>query len=79
MTTYRTSRKIGKLKTKIFDLEEGRDMKKLAILTGLSLSEIYRIKEGKRGVHDRFIVGVLTAFPEKKFEDLFYIEETSGV
>ena len=55
-------------------MEEGDDMKRLARLVGLSLSQVYRIREGERRVGLQFIVGALTAFPKYKFEDLFYIE-----
>lgn len=72
MVVYRTSRTIGRLRTRLFDLEP--DIKKLARLIGMSLSEVYRIREGKRKIGERFIVGALTAFPGRKFEDLFYIE-----
>lgn len=65
---------MGRLRTRLFDMEEGNDMKRLARLVGLSLSQIYRIKQGERGIGERFIVGTLTAFPQYNFEDLFYIE-----
>lgn len=55
-------------------MEEGHDMKRLARLVGLSLSQLYRIRQGERRIGPQFIVGALTAFPERKFEDLFYIE-----
>lgn len=64
----------SRLRTRLFDLEEGHDMKKLAYLFKLSMSEIYRVRQGKRGIGERFIVGALTSFPEYKFEELFYIE-----
>lgn len=74
MVVYRTSRRTGRLRTRLFDMEEGRDMRKLARLVGLSLPEVYRIRQGKRRIGHQFIVGALTAFPGRKFEDLFYIE-----
>jgi len=61
-----------RLKTRLFDLEP--DMKKLARLVRMSVSEVYRIREGKRQIGHQFIVGALTAFPGRKFDDLFYIE-----
>jgi len=75
MTVYRARGKIGRLRTRIFEMEEGRDMKKLAILLRLSLSQVYRIKHGQRPIGEKFIVGALIAFPKYKFEDLFYVEE----
>ena len=61
-----------RLKTRLFDLEP--DVPKLARLVRMSVSEVYRIKEGKRQIGHQFIVGALTAFPERKFEELFYVE-----
>lgn len=49
-------------------------MAKLATILGISLSQVYRIRQGKRPIHDRVIANALTAFPECKFEDLFYVE-----
>lgn len=40
---------------------------------GISNSQVYRVKQGKRGVNEKFIVGALKAFPGYKFDDLFYI------
>ena len=74
MVVYRTSRKTGRLRTRLFQMEEGRDMKRLARLIGLSCPQVYRIKEDKRRIGEQFIVGALTAFPQYRFEDLFYIE-----
>lgn len=69
---------MGRLRTRLFELEEGHDMRKLARLMGLSLSEVYRIRQGERRIGPQFIVGALTAFPGRKFEDLFYIERQKG-
>jgi len=65
-----------RLKTRLFEMEEAKDMKHLARMLGLSYSELYRVREGKRDIGSRFIIGALTAFPERKFEELFYIERT---
>lgn len=62
------------MRTRLFDMEEGLDMRKLARLVGLSLSQLYRIRQGKRRIGRQFIVGALTTFPKYKFDDLFYIE-----
>lgn len=61
-------------KPKLFELADW-DMTRLAKLLGMASSQIYRVRQGKRGIHEKFIVGALTAFPEYKFEDLFHIEE----
>ena len=61
-----------RLKTRLFELEP--DLKKLSRLLGISISELYRIREGKRGIGEQVIISALTAFPRRKFEELFYIE-----
>jgi len=40
---------------------------------GISVSQIYRVREGKRSINQKFIVGTIKAFPKHKFEDLFYL------
>jgi len=62
-----------KLKTRLFELNHLYDMAELAALLGLSLSQVYRVRQGTRGINQKFIVGALTAFPSRKFEELFYI------
>ncbi|MDD5339027.1 MAG: hypothetical protein PHG35_06430 [Dehalococcoidales bacterium] len=44
----------------------------LARAMGLSVSQIYRVREGKRGINEKFIVGAKRAFPDHRLEDLFY-------
>lgn len=61
-----------RLRTKLF--EGKHSMSELAIIAGVSLCQIYRIRQGKREINGRFIANVLSAFPEYKFEDLFYVE-----
>jgi hypothetical protein len=39
---------------------------------GISVSQVYRVREGKRNINQKFIVGAIKAFPEHKFDDLFY-------
>lgn len=60
-----------RLKTRLFDF--GYPMAQLAVMLDVSPSQVYRIKQGKRGINEKFIVGALSAFPDKKWEDLFYI------
>ena len=62
-----------RLRTKLFGLNQLYTMAELAALLGISSSYLYRVREGKRGINEKFIVGALTAFPKRKFEDLFYI------
>ena len=61
-----------KAKEKLFELVDW-DMKALATLVSVSLSQAYRIRHGERGINEKFIVGTLTAFPEYRFEDLFEV------
>jgi hypothetical protein len=63
------------LRTSLFNLRNEK-MTDLASLIGLSLSQVYRIKNGERGINEKFITGTLTAFPQYKFEDLFYIQRS---
>ena len=63
-----------RLKTRLFELEGERHcMAELATLLNLSMSQVWRVKYGKRGIHERVIIGALTAFPKYSFEELFYI------
>ena len=62
---------MNRLKTRLFDF--GIPMAQLAEMLDVSVSEVYRIKQGKRGIHEKVIVGALRAFPGKTFEELFYV------
>jgi len=42
---------------------------------GVSQDMIYRVRKGERGIHERFILGAIKAFPGYKLDDLFYISE----
>jgi len=70
------------LKTRVFDLYIGRyrSLSELAKAMGISVSQIYRVLEGKRNINRKFIIGAIKAFPEYKFDDLFYfVPETPAV
>jgi len=41
---------------------------------GISVSQIYRVQQGKRRINEKFIVGAMRAFPGLKFDDLFYLD-----
>ncbi len=62
------------LKTKIFGFcdEEYKNLSELAQAMEISISQIYRVKEGKRNINQKFITGAIKAFPRHKFDDLFY-------
>ena len=63
---------MNRLKTRLFDF--GIPMAQLAVMLDVSLCQVYRIKEGKRKIGEKFIVGALRSFPGKTFEELFYID-----
>ena len=62
------------VKTRIFELCDGRyrNLSELAWIMGLSVSQIYRVREGKRNINQKFIIGAMKAFPGHRFDDLFY-------
>jgi hypothetical protein len=62
------------LKTRVFNLYSGRyrNLSELAKAMELSVSQIYRVLEGKRNINRKFIIGAIKAFPGYKFDDLFY-------
>jgi excisionase family DNA binding protein len=63
------------LKTKVFELCKGKykNLSELARAMGIHFSEVYRVKQGKRGIAQKFITGAVKAFPEYKLDDLFYV------
>lgn len=63
------------VKTRVFDLKypNFRNLSEMAQAMGISVSQIYRVREGKRGINQRFIVGAIKAFPEHRLDDLFYL------
>jgi len=64
-----------KLKTRIFELRNGKyeNLEGLARAMGISLSQVYRVRQGKRDINEKFIIGVVKAFPGYKLDDLFYV------
>jgi len=64
------------LKTRVFELcpERYRNLSELARAMGISVSQIYRVREGKRHINQKFFIGAIKAFPEHKLDDLFYFE-----
>jgi transcriptional regulator with XRE-family HTH domain len=63
------------VRTKIFELCPGeyRNLSELAQVMGISVSQVYRVRRGKRNINQKFIVGALKAFPHHKLDDLFYL------
>jgi hypothetical protein len=70
------------LKTRVFDLCPGRykNLSELAGAMEISVSQVYRVLEGKRNINCKFIIGAIKAFPGHSFDDLFYFvpEVTAG-
>ncbi len=64
------------VKTKVFELEHPnyRNMSDMAKAMGISVSQIYRVREGKRSINQSFIVGAIKAFPQSRLDDLFYLD-----
>ena len=63
------------VKTRVFELCNGRyrNLSELAWAMGISVSQVYRVREGKRNINQKFVIGAIRAFPECRFSDLFYI------
>jgi hypothetical protein len=57
-----------------------RNLSALARAMGLSVSQVYRVREGKRGINEKFIIGAKQAFPDHRLDELFYFNpgQTSG-
>ena len=64
-----------KLGTRVFELSNGRyaNLSGLAQAMGIANSQIYRVRNGKRHIDGKFIIGAKKAFPGYKLDDLFYV------
>ncbi len=64
-----------KLRTRVFDVgkEKYVNLTELATAMGISVSQVYRVREGKRSINGRFITGAIKAFPRYKLDELFYV------
>jgi len=73
--TKDTAHKGRKLKTKVFELynEDYSSLVEVAQAMGISRSQIYRVRQGKRAINEKFIIGALKAFPGYRLDDLFYV------
>jgi hypothetical protein len=62
------------IKTRVFEMANSKyqNMSDLARAMGLSVSQVYRVREGKRGINEKFIVGAKMAFPNHRLDELFY-------
>lgn len=63
------------IRTRIFDLagDKYQNLSSLAKAMDLSVSQVYRVREGKRGINEKFIIGAKKAFPECRLDELFFI------
>jgi hypothetical protein len=41
----------------------------------ISVSQVYRVREGKRYINQKFIIGAIKAFPEYNLDNLFYFTD----
>ena len=69
------------IKTRIFELCNGkyRNLSELAHAMDLSVSQVYRVREGKRGINQKFVIGAKKAFPNYGLDDLFYLDEETPI
>jgi hypothetical protein len=51
-----------------------RNISDLAKAMGLSVSHVYRVREGKRGINEKFLIGAKKAFPASRLDELFYFD-----
>ncbi|MBA7713180.1 hypothetical protein ES703_122180 [subsurface metagenome] len=67
------------VKTRIFELCNGRyrSLSELAGSMGISVSQVYRVRDGKRHINQKFIVGAVKAFPDRRLDELFYLAHDS--
>ena len=66
---------VMRVNTRIFEFcsREYKNLSELAQTMEISVSQIYRVREGKRHINQKFIVGAIKAFPNYKLDDLFYL------
>jgi len=68
------------VRTRIFELSNGKypNLSELARAMGISVSQIYRVREGTRSINQGFIVGAIRAFPQYRLDELFYLAVEPG-
>ena len=64
-----------KLNTRVFDLYKGkyRSLPELARAMGISTGHIYKVRQGKYSINQKFIIGATRAFPKYNLDDPFYV------
>ena len=65
-----------KLNTRVFELYKGKygSLTELARVMGISGGYIYKVRQGKRNINQKFIIGAIKAFPGYNLDDLFYVD-----
>lgn len=68
------------LKTRVFELLDGRyrNLTEVAAAMEISVSQIYRVRQGKRNINQKFFIGAVKAFPEYRIGELFYLVPISA-
>lgn len=63
------------VRTRIFEFHKNgyRNLSELATVMGISVSQIYRVRNGECSINQKFIIGAIKAFPEQTLDDLFYL------
>ena len=66
------------IRTRVFELANGKyhNLTDLARAMELSVSQVYRVREGKRGINQKFIIGAKKAFPDYRLDELFYFNSS---
>jgi len=68
------------IRTRVFELCDGhyRNLSELAHAMRVSVSQVYRVRDGKRSINQKFIVGAKRAFPSCGLDELFYLESNNS-
>lgn len=67
------------LKTRVFELYHTKynNLSELAQAMGISVSQVYRVRNGMRKINQKFVIGAVKAFAEYGLEELFYLAPES--
>lgn len=62
------------IRTRVFEIANNKyqNLSELARAMQISVSQVYRVREGKRGINEKFIIGAKMAFPDLRLDELFY-------
>jgi len=64
-----------RLETRIFEFyhERYNNLAEMARAMGISVSQVYRVRQGTRPISEKFITGAAEAFPGYRLDELFYV------